>query len=59
MKVALIGCGSIAKTHLDVLKHLGHDVIALCDRSEEKAAKLPHSSGAAGTAKAEGTAACH
>ena len=40
MKVALIGCGSIAKTHLDVLKHLGHDVIALCDRSEEKAVKL-------------------
>lgn len=40
MKVALIGCGTIAKTHLDVLKHLGHSVTALCDRNEDKAKKL-------------------
>lgn len=39
MKVALIGCGTIAKTHLDVLKHLGHSVTALCDRNEDKAKK--------------------
>ncbi len=40
MKSAIIGCGGIAQTHADVLKTLGHEIIAICDKDEDKANKL-------------------
>lgn len=37
MEIAIIGCGAIAHTHADVIKHLGFDVAAVCDCKKEKA----------------------
>lgn len=37
MKSAIIGCGGIAHTHADVLTRLGHTIIAVCDKSKQKA----------------------
>lgn len=37
LRSAVIGCGSISATHLNVLKNQGHCVVALCDVNEEKA----------------------
>jgi len=35
--IALIGCGGISQTHLTAYKNAGYRVVALCDRSHEKA----------------------
>ena len=40
MRIAVIGCGSIARTHIDVVKHLKGTLVALCDRTAAKAEKL-------------------
>lgn len=40
MKTAIIGCGAIANTHIDVIKHLGLNLVAICDLSEDKASAL-------------------
>ena len=46
MKTAIIGCGAIANTHIDVIKHLGLDLVAICDLSKEKAQALLNKHGA-------------
>ena len=40
MKTAIIGCGAIANTHIDVIKHLGLNIAAICDLDEGKAQAL-------------------
>ena len=40
MKIAIIGCGGIARTHADSIKKLGHEIVALCDEKIERAEKL-------------------
>jgi shikimate 5-dehydrogenase len=37
LKLALIGCGGIAKSHLTVWKKDGYSVVALCDTDLERA----------------------
>lgn len=37
LRSAVIGCGIISASHLDVLKNQGHSPVALCDVDEEKA----------------------
>lgn len=37
LRCAVIGCGIISASHLDVLKSQGRDLVALCDVDEEKA----------------------
>jgi len=37
LRSAVIGCGIISASHLDVLKNQGRNVVALCDVDEEKA----------------------
>jgi len=39
-KVVLIGCGTIASTHVDVLQKLNKNIVAVCDIEEAKARKL-------------------
>ena len=46
MKTAIIGCGAIANTHIDVIKHLGLDLVAICDLNKEKAQALLNKHGA-------------
>jgi len=38
-KVAVAGCGAIAPLHVDAIKKLGIEIVAVCDPDEEKAAK--------------------
>src|SRR6059036_3990626 len=40
MRAALIGCGWIAGFHVSALKRAGVDILAVCDRDEQKAAQL-------------------
>ena len=40
MKTAIIGCGAIANTHIDVIRHLGLNLAAICDLDEKKAQAL-------------------
>lgn len=37
LRSAVIGCGIISASHLDVLKNQGHSPVAICDVDEEKA----------------------
>lgn len=37
LRSAVIGCGNISASHLDVLKNQGRDIVALCDVDAEKA----------------------
>ncbi|MCA9399614.1 MAG: NAD-dependent epimerase/dehydratase family protein, partial [Candidatus Omnitrophica bacterium] len=48
MNVALVGCGVIAKTHLDILKKIGNvHIVALCDTNIEAARDLAKQYGSA------------
>ena len=38
MKVAILGCGAIAKAHIEPLKRLDVEVVAVCDPDEEASA---------------------
>ena len=39
-KVVIVGCGTIAATHVDVLQKLNKNIVAVCDIEETKARKL-------------------
>ena len=39
-KIGMIGCGGIAKHHLEAYKKANYDVVALCDLDGEKASEL-------------------
>lgn len=40
MRVAIIGCGTISRTHADVIKHLGAELVAVCDSDKARAENL-------------------
>ena len=46
MRVAVVGAGAIARTHLGHLAALGHEVVAVCDPQPERARALAEPSGA-------------
>jgi predicted dehydrogenase len=46
VRVALVGAGAIARTHLGHLATLGHDVVAVCDPLPERARALAEAAGA-------------
>ncbi len=39
-KIVIVGCGTIATTHVDVLQKLKKNIVAVCDIDESKARKL-------------------
>jgi predicted dehydrogenase len=47
VRVAIVGAGAIARTHLDHLETHGHDVVAVCDPLPERARALAAPIGAA------------
>ena len=46
MRVAVVGAGAIARTHLGHLAALGHEVAAVCDPQPERARALAEPAGA-------------
>jgi predicted dehydrogenase len=49
VRVGIVGCGSVLSAHLDALNRLGLEVVAVCDRDDERSARA---ASAAGTARA-------
>jgi predicted dehydrogenase/nucleoside-diphosphate-sugar epimerase len=47
MRAALIGCGNIARFHVNALRNAGIGIAAVCDRDEQKAAVLARAAGEA------------
>jgi len=49
VRVALVGCGAVARTHLPAIRRLaGTDVVAVCDRDEGRAAAIANEFGVPG-----------
>lgn len=40
MKISLVGCGKIAHFHMQVLRHLGVEIVSVCGRENSENAKL-------------------
>src|SRR5687768_460660 len=40
MRAALIGCGTIATMHVSALQRAGVDLVAVCDRDQQRAGQI-------------------
>jgi predicted dehydrogenase len=48
VRAGLVGCGAIARAHLEALRHLGIEVVAVCDTDRERAARTASTLGVRG-----------